>query len=676
MSISQNMTIKTKLTAILLLTCVIALAVAGTAFVVWEQASYRDVMAYNLSTQAGMIADSCKAALSFADAVDARQTLRALRAEPSIVYGGIYTSQRTHFVSYYRDGTDTTLHPLRVQEEGFSFDDSLLTVFHAIVVDSETIGIVCLRSDLLPLRVMLRRHISIVTVVLLLALVIAYLVSSRLQGIISGPILKLAEIAQTVTKEQAYSVRAQKQGNDEVGLLIDSFNEMLDQIQRRDAQLVELNENLEETVRRRTAEITTSNEKLRSSNQLLETEVSERKQAEEQQSKLEGKLRQSHKMEAIGTLAGGIAHDFNNILWVIMGNTEMSLRKLPEDSPIRARQEEILVASKRAQDLVEQILTFSRQKEQERIPLQIHLIVQEALKLLEATLPSTIKIHQSIDKDSGTVLADPTEIHQIVMNFCTNAFQAMGEKGGLLGVSLGIFNVDSKTMESYPELHEGSYIELTVSDTGCGMNKATLDRIFEPFFTTKDVGEGTGLGLSTVHGIVTALEGAIKIYSEPGNGSTFRVFIPRYDDSLSKEPMTPTGSPELRGHEHILFVDDETQVVSMVREMLEELGYQITTQTTSVRALEQLSEQPDKFDLVITDQAMPDMTGMELAGHILHIRPDIPVILATGFSSLVTEELIKNSGVREHLKKPIVFHDLQGVVRRVLDDTKNNEQPG
>ena len=196
------------------------------------------------------------------------------------------------------------------------------------------------------------------------------------------------------------------------------------------------------------------------------------------------------------------------------------------------------------------------------------MIVKEALKLLEATLPSTIKIHQNIDKDCGTALADPTEIHQMVMNFCTNAYQAMGEKGGLLGVSLGVFNVDAKTIESYPELQEGSYIELTVRDTGSGMNKATLDRIFEPFFTTKDVGEGTGLGLATVHGIVTGLGGAIRVYSKPGKGSTFRVFIPRYNDSVSEEPMTRTGPPEHMGYEHILFVDDAAQLVSLVQDML------------------------------------------------------------------------------------------------------------
>ena len=256
MSIMQNMTIKTKLTAMMVLTCAIALTVAGAAFVVWGQASFRNVMAYNLTTQAGMIADSCKAAVSFTDAADANETIHALHTQPSIVYGGIYTSEKTNFVSYYRDEVDTPLHPLQIQEEGYRFDEGLLTVFHAIVLDSETIGYVCLRSDLQALHAMLRRNVSIVTTVLLLALLIAYLVSSRLQGFISSPILKLAGIAQTVSKEQVYSIRAQKQSNDEVGLLIDTFNEMLDQIQQRDSALVHANDQLEAKVYVRTANLT------------------------------------------------------------------------------------------------------------------------------------------------------------------------------------------------------------------------------------------------------------------------------------------------------------------------------------------------------------------------------------------------------------------------------------
>lgn len=395
-------------------------------------------------------------------------------------------------------------------------------------------------------------------------------------------------------------------------------------------------------------------------------DVTERKRAEREKSKLETRLRQSQKMEAIGTLAGGIAHDFNNILWVILGNAEMGLRKLSEDSLVRDKLQEILTASKRAKELVEQILTFSRQEEQECKPVQIHFIVKEALRLLQASLPSTIEIRQDI-RDCGAVLADPSQIHQVIMNLGTNAYQAMGELGGLLEVSMEVVDLDAKSIKSYPELQIGRFVEMTIRDTGCGMDPTTAERIFDPYFTTKGVGEGTGMGLATVHGIVTGLGGAIKVNSEPGKGSTFRVFLPRHDDSISEESELERETSELRGNEHILVVDDEEQVVTMLGDMLEELGYEVTTETSSVEVLKQFQAHSDRFDLVITDQTMPKVTGLELAEEMVRIRPDIPIILATGFSKIVTEDKIKHSGIRECLKKPIVFHDLEDAIRRALD---------
>ncbi|MFQ5642005.1 MAG: PAS domain S-box protein, partial [bacterium] len=395
-------------------------------------------------------------------------------------------------------------------------------------------------------------------------------------------------------------------------------------------------------------------------------DVTERKRAEKEKSELETRLRQSQKMEAIGTLAGGIAHDFNNILWVILGNAEMGLRKLSEDSVVRDKLQEILTASKRAKELVEQILTFSRQEEQECKPVQIHFIVKEALRLLQASLPSTIEIRQDI-RDCGAVLADPSQIHQVIMNLGTNAYQAMGELGGLLEVSMEVVDLDAKSIKSYPELQIGRFVEMTIRDTGCGMDPTTAERIFDPYFTTKGVGEGTGMGLATVHGIVTGLGGAIKVNSEPGKGSTFRVFLPRHDGSISEESEVERETSELRGNEHILVVDDEEQVVTMLGDMLEELGYEVTTETSSVEVLRQFQAHSDRFDLVITDRTMPRMTGLELAEEMVRIRPDIPIILATGFSKIVTEDKIKHSGIRECLKKPIVFHDLEDAIRRALD---------
>ncbi len=376
-------------------------------------------------------------------------------------------------------------------------------------------------------------------------------------------------------------------------------------------------------------------------------------------------------MEAIGTLAGGIAHDFNNILTPILGYTDMIIDDVPEDSRIRADMEKVIKAANRAKDLVQQILTFSRQVEQERKPVKIHLVVKEALKLLRATLPTTIEIRQNIDTGCGAVLADPTQIHQVLINLCTNAYHAMRESGGVIEVSLGMVEISTELAMNYPNLHEGTYVRLTVSDTGHGMDRGTIERVFEPFFTTKGVGAGTGLGLSVVHGIVVSHGGEITIESELGKGTRFHVHLPRADSVVERE--APRDDPIPEGKERILFVDDEEEIARMGKRMLERLGYDVTMRTSSVEALEAFRSQPDGFDLVITDQTMPDMTGVEFVGELLRIRPDLPIILMTGFSEMVTPETAKKIGVREFIMKPIMILDLGKAIRRVLNPNNENE---
>ena len=397
----------------------------------------------------------------------------------------------------------------------------------------------------------------------------------------------------------------------------------------------------------------------------LISDIQERKEAEEARAKLQAQLQHAQKMEAIGTLAGGIAHDFNNILFAILGYTELTRDDVPEGSLVRANLEEVIKAANRAKDLVKQILIFSRQVEQERKPMLIHLIVKEALKLLRASLPTTIEIRQNIDTKCGFVLADPTQIHQVIMNLCTNAYHAMRESGGVLEVSLDVFDIDAAFAAAHANLEEGAYLRLTVSDTGHGMDGATMERIFDPFFTTKAIGEGAGMGLATVHGIVTSYNGAVTVYSEPGEGTTFHVYLPRVDSTAV--PEATATEPVPRGKERILFVDDEEQIVRFGQQMLERLGYHVTARASSVEALEAFGAEPEKFDLVITDQTMPNMTGVVLARELMRIRPDIPVILTTGFSEAVTQEKAKNMGMRECIMKPVLASDLGRAIRRVLD---------
>jgi len=382
---------------------------------------------------------------------------------------------------------------------------------------------------------------------------------------------------------------------------------------------------------------------------------------------LETQLRQAQKMEAIGTLAGGIAHDFNNILGVIMGRAELSQFDISESNPAYQNIIGVLEAGNRAKDLVQQILAFSRHSEHERKLIQPGSIIKEALKMLRASLPSTIEIQQNITAESGVILADPTQIHQIVMNLCTNAYQAMEETGGVLTVSLAEIEYEASGMGKDTELASGKYLQLTVSDTGQGMESHVMERIFDPYFTTKKPGEGTGLGLAVVHGIVKGHGGSISVESEVGEGTTFQVLLPRIEQT---KKMAEIEEPGLipAGNERILLVDDDESLADTGKEMLEHLGYKVVIRTSSIEALELFRTQFGKFDLVITDQTMPKMTGVGLAKELMQIRPDIPVILCTGFSKMVNEEKTKRIGIKEFVMKPIVIRDLAETIRKVLGD--------
>lgn len=398
----------------------------------------------------------------------------------------------------------------------------------------------------------------------------------------------------------------------------------------------------------------------------LALDVTEKKIAEREQEKLLDQLRESQKMEAIGTLAGGIAHDFNNILAAIIGYTELTIEELPGESTALSNMKEILRAGNRAKNLTRQILAFSRQGAREPKPLRIDIVIKEALKLLRATIPTTIRIRENIAPDSGTILADPTQIHQVMMNLCTNAYHAMRDHGGILEVSLKSVETAAGDVIQGIEVDPGKYIELEIIDTGYGMDRAVLARIFDPYFTTKKKGEGTGLGLAVVHGIVKSHNGYITASSEPGTGTTFRIYLPCIDSDEDKTEIV-TVEPMPKGHEHILFVDDEEPLVHMNRDTLERLGYRVTARTSSREALQAFQKQPEKFDLVITDMTMPQMTGVQLARKMLEIKPGIPIILITGFSEAIDEKKAKKLGFREFVMKPILIRELAKTIRNVLD---------
>jgi PAS domain S-box-containing protein len=618
-----------------------------------------------------------------------------------------------------------------------------MLVHEDIFMDGSQIGCITLLDNMHSISTFKKIALTTLAVIVVLVFGLSFLAANRIRDIISEPISELATISQDISENQDYSLRAVKRGTDEIGHLVDTFNNMLEQISERneelqkseqrfralvdqavdsfflhdlDGNIIDVNQQVCNTLGYTPEELlsmtiqdidieagtqeyreqhwkqmapntpvtfegthlrkdgTTFPVEIRAGllelgNQkvilALARDLSERRESEKEKHLLETQLQQAQKMESIGTLAAGIAHDFNNILSPIYGYVELAQLKLQDDPELSRYLTEVHSAAHRAKDLVKQILTFSRQDSEKMSPVEVYVIIKEALKLLRATIPSTIEIREEIDSKSGYVLANPTQVHQVLMNLCTNAYHAMRETGGVLGVTLKQVNISANDFVKNINLRPGPYIMLEVSDTGTGMDKETLSRIFEPYFTTKALGEGTGMGLSVVHGIIKNHGGNITVYSEPGQGSNFHVYLPLIEGAESMEEETPVG-PMPTGAERILLVDDEKSVAKVEKDMLESLGYDVTIYISSEQALEHFREQPESYDLVITDMTMPKITGDKLATEIMSIRPDIPVILCTGFSELINKEDALKLGIRRFVTKPIIIKNFAQTLREVL----------
>jgi PAS domain S-box-containing protein len=394
-------------------------------------------------------------------------------------------------------------------------------------------------------------------------------------------------------------------------------------------------------------------------------DISDLKSAQKEREQLKTQLIQAQKMEAIGTLAGGIAHDFNNILGAIIGFAEMALYDTKKDSMEHYNIDQVLRAGHRAKDLVKQILAFSRKSEQDKNIISLAPIVEEASKLLRASLPTTIEIKQHIEPRLDAIFADPTQMHQVMMNLCTNSAHAMDDTGGILNVELHNVDLNLEKAVQYSELNPGPYVRLSISDTGHGMDSATMDRIFDPYFTTKKQDKGTGMGLAVVHGIVKGHGGGIRVQSKPGKGTRFDIMFPVMGKHMESETEELKALPT--GNEHILFIDDEDTLIDLGESMLKKLGYRVETRTRPDEALESFRAAPDNYDLVISDMTMPGMTGDLLAAELMKIRADIPVIICTGYSERIDEKRARDLGIKGLVMKPFTIRGLSKTVRDALD---------
>ncbi|MGA6927565.1 MAG: response regulator [Desulfosarcina sp.] len=386
---------------------------------------------------------------------------------------------------------------------------------------------------------------------------------------------------------------------------------------------------------------------------------------EAEKRQLQNQLRQSQKMEAIGTLAGGIAHDFNNVLSIILGNTELALADMPSDLPVHRNLERIFTASLRAREMIQQLLSFSRKEGAGCKPLRFNSVITESLKLMRASLPTNITIERHICENDCTIIADATQIHQVMLNLCTNAAHAMEPNGGILTIRLEGVTLDS-TATDVDGLSPGDYARLVVADTGHGIEKNIIDRIFDPYFTTKETGKGTGMGLSVVHGIVKGNGGAIRVFSQPGRFTEFHLYLPLVNAVIDAEPAIFDRQQLPGGHEHILIVDDEEMLVEMMRQVLEQLGYAVTAYTDSTTALKSFLNCPGAYDLLITDMTMPWMKGTDLARAVKGVKADLPVILCTGYNEQISQDNAESLGIQALIMKPVGMQQLAETIRNVL----------
>jgi signal transduction histidine kinase len=645
MAFFADLSIRRKLNLVIMMTSSVALILACTVFLAYDRYTYRQTLRDRLESLANIIASSSATVpLTQNDVKSTQLMLQILTSQQDIVHGAILMPDGSVFASYQRDGA-----PLELPERDapFHITDQEISLFHPIsMYDDE--GTIFLRADLTEQQKREDRFALIVLLILVGSFVVVYVVASGVQRIISGPILQLTDVARRVTENRDYSVRAVKTTEDEVGILIDGFNDMLAGIHDRDVALQKAKDELELRVEERTRDLVSTNEELK-------REVRERERTEAALKERDEQLVQAQKLEAIGRLAGGVAHDFNNQLAIIQGYMDMALEDVSKDFRIHQYLSQACKAIDKSTALIDQLLMFSSRQPIDKRPLEANHHVSDLQKMMGRLLGEDIEVTLDLEEKLWSVLADPGNVDQVLTNLFVNARDAMPD-GGTLHIETRNVEIDEAYCLQVPEANTGRYICLKISDTGSGMNEEVRSHLFEPFFSTKEPGKGTGLGLSVVYGILQSHDGWITVESEVGVGSKFLIYLPAVD--MLAEPSTSEYQAvpleQFRGNgERVLLVEDEPDLKEMTRRALVEQGYEVEACGTLAEASEAFDNTESAFDVVLSDVVLPDGRGPDLVMELVERQPDLAALLVTGYTDERGDWHRVRSAGFELLKKPM-----------------------
>jgi signal transduction histidine kinase/CheY-like chemotaxis protein len=645
-----------KLAFVVTATTLGALALASAAVFAYDSVRARSTLVRELLIVGKIVADRSTAAVAFDDAQSAMESLQALAVRPSILGAVLLDGERRQLANFTRS-ENAAKRMRQIQSQGLQerawFDGGRVYLVRAIELDGHRIGTLILESDLRDVRERQTRFLAIALGIAALSFALAFVLSSRLRRMISDPVLGLADAAHRVTREHDYSTRVTRGSEDELGLLVDAFNDMLEELARRDVALVAARDRAEEAAERAQVLL----KEARRAQEAVERGAAERR-------RLEAQMQRTQKLESLGVLSGGIAHDFNNLLTGILGNADIVFRALPEESRERNLVEQVKTAAQAAADLTEQLLAYSGRGTFRMEPLDLSTLVEEMGRLLGSSISKKVRLLYELRRDLPLVEADPTQIRQVVMNLITNASEAIGNAPGDVTLRTGSMQVGrAKLAESYThdDLPPGEYVFVEVADSGCGMNEETLQKIFDPFFTTKFTGRG--LGLAALLGIVRRHRGTIFVSSQPESGTSFRVLLPTGGSERKAADDREEVAEAWSASGRALVIDDEVGIRRLARLLLEEAGFDVDLAADGDEALERIHESSETPDLILLDLTMPRRSGVEVLEEIRRVHTDIPVVLMSGFTESEVASILESDPRTSFLQKPFTGESLQQVVR-------------